>query len=119
MDLVKRAKELGIRGNLANWKEETLKRKIEEAEKINDISEKEVEAIKEREVPADMRPDKWQFQRDLEVAEKEVKKKDENGKYKYLVKSGHVRYCGVKYAKDETFLSSKANLDKAFEVIKV
>ena len=110
MDLVKRAKELGIRGNLANWKEETLKRKIEEAEKINDISEKEVEAIKEREVPADMRPDKWQFQRDLE---------DENGKYKYLVKSGHVRYCGVKYAKDETFLSSKANLDKAFEVIKV
>ena len=103
-ELILRAKELGVKGNVPAMKEETLIRKI---------AELEVEEPKEEKV------DKFSWRQETMKEFKKVSTPVKDGKFKYIVKRGSLRTGGVSYSKGETFESNKGNLDKVFEVEKV
>lgn len=105
-ELILKAKELGVKGNVPAMKEETLIRKISELE----VEEPKVEEEK---------VDKFSWRQETMKEFKKVSTPVKDGKFKYIVKRGSLRTGGVSYSKGETFESNKGNLDKVFEVEKV
>lgn len=110
-ELILRAKELGVKGNVPAMKEETLIRKISELE----VEEPMVEESKVEEEKVD----KFSWRQETMKEFKKVSTPVKDGKFKYIVKRGSLRTGGVSYSKGETFESNKGNLDKVFEVEKV